>query len=179
MAKSIPAGVVDQTHLATQVCQSHVGVVFSELQAKLGAASEHAVRLGHAFGGEVIYQHAQVSDVSAWRPSAAHIVGQAFYLATLKRGVDSSEQALGRRLFVSCSAVDLPRKEQASDRARLETALEFARVEVIVFNGVAGANNMRILQALHGADQLVLDIKRQAGRDAVRVVLVGGQPLGL
>jgi hypothetical protein len=28
------------------------------LQAKLGAAGEHAVWLGHALGGEVVHEHA-------------------------------------------------------------------------------------------------------------------------
>jgi hypothetical protein len=86
-----------------------------ELQTELGTAGEHAVGLGHALGGQVVDQHAQVGDVSAWRPRAAHVVGQAFSLAALKRCVDTGEQALRRRLFVPCGAVDLSGKEQAAD----------------------------------------------------------------
>ena len=149
MAKSIPACIVDQPHLTAQIGQAHVCVVFSELQTELGATGEHAIGLGHALGGEVVNQYAQVGGVSSRRPSTAHVVGQAFSLAALKRCVDSCKQALGGGLFVSGGAVNLPRKKQPADRARLKTALEFARVEVVIFDGIAWANNVSVLQALH------------------------------
>ena len=38
---------------------------------------------------------------------------------------------------------------------------------------------MHVLQPGHAAHQFVLDVKRQAGADAVRVVLIGGQTFGL
>ena len=38
---------------------------------------------------------------------------------------------------------------------------------------------MGVFQALHAAHQVVLDVERQAGTDAVGVVLVRGQPFGL
>ena len=122
------------------------------MQTELGAAGEHAVGLGHTFGGEVVDQYAQVGDVTAWRPRAAHIVGQAFSLAAMKRCVDTSEKALRRRLFVPCGSVDLSGKEQAADRARLEATLEFTRVEVVVLDGVAWANDVGVLKALHRSD---------------------------
>ena len=46
------------------------------------------------------------------------------------------------------------------------------RVEVVVFNRIAGAQDVRVFQPGHRAHQLVLDVKRQTGRNTVRVVLV-------
>jgi cyanophycinase-like exopeptidase len=64
----------------------------------------------------------------------------------LQRGIDAREQTLGRRLFIAGGAVDLAGKEQALDLARFKAALERARVEVVVFDGVAGAQDVGVLQ---------------------------------
>ena len=100
------------------------------------------------------------------------------FAPALQRGVHTGEQTLGRRLFVAGGAVDLAGKEQALDLARLEAVLERARVEVVVLNGIARAQDVGVLHAGHAAHQGVLDIKRQAGGDAVGVNLVGRQALG-
>ena len=164
-------GVAHQTHLAPCFGQSGVGVVLAQLQTELGSAGEHAVGLGHALGHQVVHHHAQVGLVAAGQPSA--------FTATLQRGVHTREQALGRRLFVAGGAIDLTSKKQALDLARLETVLQRARVKVVVFDGVARAQDVGVLHAGHAAHEGELDVKRQAGGDAVGVNLVGRQALGL
>jgi hypothetical protein len=44
--------------------------------------------------------------------------------------------------------------------------LQVARVEEIVFDGVARARDVRVLEATDAAHELVLHVERQAGRDS-------------
>ena len=157
--------------MAPSFGQSGIGIVLAQLQTELGPAGEHAIRLGHALRHQVVHHHAQVGLITAWQPSA--------FAATLQRSVHAREQTLGRRLFVPGGAVDLAGKKQALDLARLEAVLERARVEVVVFDGVAGAQDVGVFHAGHAAHQRELDVKRQAGGNAVGVNLVGVQALGL
>ena len=175
-AKSVPAGVIDQAELAADAGQARVGIVFAQLQPELGAAGKHAVGLGHALGDQVVHQHAKVGLVAPGQPAGMRVGGAG---AGLQSGVDSGKQTLGRRFFVASSAVDLPGKKQALNLARLKVAFQGAGVKVVVLDGIAGPQNMRILQPHHAAHQVVLDVKRQAGGDAIGVVLVGAQALGL
>src|ERR1035437_6147917 len=62
---------------------------------------------------------------------------------------------------------------------RLKTALEFAWIKVVVLDRVAGPQDVRVFQPLHGAHQRVLNVERQAGRNAIGVELVCGQTFWL
>ena len=97
----------------------------------------------------------------------------------MKRCVHARKQALGRSLFVARGAIDLPGEKQAANVAGLEAAFQPARVKEVVFDGVARTKNVGVFQARHAAHQFVLDVKGQAGGNAIGVVLVGRQALGL
>ena len=97
----------------------------------------------------------------------------------MQRRVDAGKQALGRRLFIAGGAVDLAGKEQAANGPGFKAAFERARVKVVVLDGVAGPQDVGVFHAGHGADQVVLNVKRQAGRDAVGINLVRSQAFGL
>ena len=146
------------------------------MQSVLGAAGEHAVRLVHAFADQVVDQHANVSLITPRQPGVARPLG---LCAGLQSGVHPGEQALRGGLFVTGGPVDLSGEKQTRNLARLKAALERARVKVVVFNGVAGAQDMGVFQTLHAAHQRKLDIKWQAGGNAIGVVLVRRQTLGL
>ena len=175
-AERVPAGVVYQTQLAARLGQPGVGVVFSQLQSVLGAAGEHAVRLVHAFADQVIHQHANVGLVPPGQPGVA---GPLCARTGLQSGVHPGKQALRGSFLVTGGAIDLPGEKQATNLPRLEAALERARVKVVVLNGVTGPQNVGVFQPLHAAHQRKLDIKWQAGGNAIGVVLVGRQSLGL
>ena len=170
-AEGLPARIVHQAQLAARFGQPQVGIVLAQLQPVFGAAGEHAVGLGHAAGDQVVDQHAEVGLVAPRAPAGL--------AARQERGVDAGQQPLRRGLFVAGGAVDLPGEEQAGDRLGLQRGLEPARVEVVVLDGIAGPQDVRVLQARDRAHQRQLDVERQAGRDAVRVELVGRQAFGL
>ena len=149
------------------------------MQTEFCPAGKHAIGFGNALGNQVIDQHTQVSLVSRWQPSTAHVIGLTQKTAALKRRIDASKQSLRCRLFITGGAVNLASKEQAANLARFKTALQRARVKVVVFNGVTWAENVRVLQALHRAHKGVLNVEGQAGRNAIGIELAGGQALGL
>ena len=98
--------------------------------------------------------------------------------ADVLHGVCACEQALCGGFFVARCAVDLSGEEEALDGFGFEAGFEVARVEVVVFDGVARAQDMGVFKAFHAAHEGDLDVERQAGGDTVWVVFVGGQAFG-
>ena len=80
--------------------------------------------------------------------------------ARMQCGMQPSKQSLRRRFFVTRGAIDLPSKKQAANLPGFKTALETARIEVIIFNAVTGPHDVGIFQASHGMHHFHLGIKR-------------------
>ena len=109
--------------------QAQVGVVFAQLQAELGAAGEHAVRLGHPR----VIKSSTSTPRWAWsrrglQPSRS----------CTQPGVDASQAALCGGLFVAGGAVDLAGEEQTGDVFAFQRGFQRTRIKIIVFDGVAG-----------------------------------------
>ena len=121
---------------------------------------------------EVVHQHAGIG-----LPARQHPVRHPARGAL--RGVEPGHQPLRRRFLVPRGAVDLPGQEQPGHRPYLERRRQRPRVHMVVFDGIAGAQDPRLLQPRDGGDHRRLHIFRQAGRDAVRIDRVVVQPLGL
>ena len=137
------------------------------MQAVFGAAGEHAVWLGHALGDQVVHQHAQIGFVATRQPRRLAL--------DLQGGVQACKQPLRRCLLVACGAVDLASKKQAFDLPGFKAAFQRARIEIVIFDGVAGPQNVRVFQPANAAHQRILNIERQAGGNAIGVKLVRAQ----
>ena len=137
-AESVPAGVVHEAELAADFRQARVGVVLPQLQAELGAAGEHPVGLGHALGGQVVHQHAEARPGPA--PAARGVTPPA---------ARRSARRTGRcRFLIARRAIDLASKEQPWIARVSKLLFSSARVvEVVVLDGVAGADDVGVLQA--------------------------------
>ena len=133
--------ITHHAQLAANFSQAHIGVVFTQLQTELCTAGEHAVWLGHALGGQVIHEHAQIGLIAARGPSIK--------VTRLQASVDASEHALGSRLFVTRGAINLASKEQALNLACFKTGFQTTGVKVVVLNRVTRAQDVRVLQTLH------------------------------
>ncbi|MNF34622.1 hypothetical protein D3C84_154680 [compost metagenome] len=166
-----PTDVIDQAQLAAFCGQAQVGVVFAQDQPVFGARGEHAVRLLGAQGDQVVDQHADIRLVAARAPAVLALGAQ--------RGVAAGQQTLRTGLFVTGGAVDLPGEEQAGDHLGFQAVFQVARIEVVVLDGVAGADDMGVFHATDGAHQLQLHVERQGGGNAVGIQLVGGQTFRL
>ena len=110
---------------------------------------------------EVVDHHAEIG----FRP----VEDREIRAAREPRGVEARDQPLPRRLFVAGGAVDLSRQEQARQALGMEGGVEFARIDVIVLDGVAGPHDTRALQPRDGGDDASLNRLRQRRRDAVRI----------
>src|SRR5207245_155028 len=96
-----------------------------------------------------------------------------------ERRIDAGEQALCSSLFVARGAVDLAGEEQAGNRLGLERGFQAPRIVVVVLDGVPGSQDMGLFQPFDRSYQFELNVERQTGRDAVRVILVRGETFGL
>src|SRR6185369_7809993 len=114
--------------------EAQVGIVLAQLEPVLRPAREHAIGLRDAPSYQVIDEDTQVGLVSTGLP--------AFVAARVPGRIDSCKKPLGGRLFVTGRSVDLAREEEAGDRLCFKRALQPARIEVVVLDGVAGANKV-------------------------------------
>ena len=167
----LPAQIIDDAEPTSDFGQPHVGVVFAQTQTILSAAGKHPIRLGHAARDQIIDQHAEISFVATRTPPG--------FARDKTRGVNAGEQSLRRGLFIAGGAVDLARKKQSFDRFGLERTVQSARIKIIVFDCITGARDVCPLESFDRAHQRELNIKRQAGRYAIGIKLLGRQPFRL
>ena len=95
------------------------------------------------------------------------------------RGVDARDQSLRRRFLVARRAVDLAGEKQSADTLGFEPARQLRRLDEVVFDGVAGTKQHRVLEPGQRVHQLGLHVARQAHRKAVDVDLARVDPFGL
>ena len=152
----------DQADAPAERRQAAVGVVVPQQQAILGPAGEHAVRLVDALGHQVVDQDADVG--------LAAVEDERRLLLDLQRGVDAGHQPLGGGLLVAGGAVDLAGEVEAFDRLRFQRRVQLRRRGVVVFDGVAPAQHLGVLQAGDEAEHPLLHVLGQAGGDAVAVI---------
>ena len=162
-----PALVVDQAQLAPDRREPGVRIVLAQQQPVFGATGEHAVGLGGSLGNEVIDQHAEVR-LAARRHPGLQVAGGA-------RRIQARQQSLCGGFFVAGGAVDLAGEIEPAEALGFERGTQVARIEIVVLDRIAGPREVRLFEAGNAAHELLLDVERQAGRDAVRIDLVGVQ----
>ena len=87
--------------------EAHVGIILTQQDAMLGTRCEHAVRLIHATGHQVINQY----------PDIGLVAGQSERLAArdILVGVDAGNESLPCRFFIARCPVNLTSQEQVLD----------------------------------------------------------------
>ena len=168
--KEMPALIVHEPEFAAAGRESRIGTVLTEDQSMLGPARKHAIGLRRAARDEVVDQHADVSLAPRRRPGIT--------LRHRECCIEAGNQPLCRGLLIAGRPVDLSRKVETLDASRLETRLQIARIEEIVFDGVARTRNVCAFEPANAAHEFVLHVERQARRDAVRIDLVRVEALG-
>ena len=97
----------------------------------------------------------------------------------MRRRIEPRGQALRRRLLIAGRAVDLAGEEQARDVARLQRRAQPARIDELIFDRIAGPDDLDALQARDAAHEVALNVGRQRGRNAVGIDERIVEPLGL
>src|SRR6478672_7993852 len=141
------------------------------MEAVLGTGGHHPVGLAHTLKRHVVDHHADVARAAI----------EADFLQTEdgSSSVEPRDQSLCRSFLISGRAIDLTGKEQARQLANLEALVEAARIDELIFHRVTRPSDLHPLQARNGANELVLDVRRERGRNAVRIDQRIVQALGL
>ena len=145
--------------------EAQVGIVLSEQNAVLGARGEHPVRFVDALRHQIVDQHADVGFVALQNDRRLP------YPFAMR--VDPCQQALRRSLLVTCRAVDLAGEIESVDEFRFERMAQLGGREVVVFDRIAGPEDMDVLQPPDPVQRLVLYLPRQRRREAVEIVFIG------
>src|SRR6266496_842144 len=97
--KIIPRFIRNKSHATAMRSEAAVGVVDPQMQAELGARSEHAVWLVRPLRDQVVDQDRSVGFGA--------VEDQRRLVLHFQSGIDSRHQALARSFFISGGAVDL------------------------------------------------------------------------
>ena len=154
-------GLPDAAQRDSLVGQALVGIVGPQGQTVFGTRGEHPVRLGDAARHEIIDHDAEIA------------VGAIEYdRRRTRRGqgcIETGDKPLRRSLFVAGGAVDLPCQKQPRQTPGLQRRIEFARVDMVVFDGIARTDHPHPLKAGNRGQNRQLHLFRQRGRNAVGI----------
>ncbi len=84
-------------------------------------------------------------------------------------GIEARHQPLGCRLLIPGRTVDLPGQEQPLQGLDLEPMGQFARVHMVILDGIAGALDGDLAKAGNCPDEGLLHLFGQGGRNAVGI----------
>ena len=155
----------------TDFGQAQIRIILTQQQPVFSATGEHPVGFRHPPRHQIIDQDAEIGFIPTGKPGRFTFDEQS--------GVDSGQQSLRCRFLVAGRAIDLAGEEQTPDRPGLQGIVQITRIEIVVFNRVAGPGDMRLFQTPHGPYQRQLDIERQTGGNAIRIELMGLQAFRL
>ena len=149
--------------------EPEIGGVLSQKQPILRPAGEHAVGFRRAAGHEIINQHADIGFIAREDEVA--------FSSEAAGGIDSRHESLGGGLFVARSAIDLSGEVEARDAFGFQGAVELGWGAVVVFDGIARAEDFAGFEPLNRAEEGQLDRIGQARRDPVDVKFPGMEAL--
>ena len=151
----------DAAQRDTPVGKPLIGVVGPQRQPVLGPRGEHPIRLSDAARNQVIDHDAEIA------------LGPIEYdrrRATCpRRRIQAGNEALRSGFLITCGAVDLAGQEQARQPLCLERGVKFARIDVVVLNGVPRPHDAGPFQSGDRSHHGKLHVFRQGRRYAVRV----------
>ena len=159
-----------QAYFMTDRRESQVGVVLAQQDAVLCARGKHAVGFVDAFGYQVVDQYADVGFVAL----------QYDRLQPLQcpMRIDAGHQTLGCGFLIAGRAVYLAGKVEAAHQLRFERMMQLRRRKVIIFNSIAGAEDVDVFQTADFVQRFQLDFPGQRRREAVEVIFVGAATFG-
>src|SRR2546425_742474 len=161
----------DQAQLVAVGRETQIRIVLSKQQTVLGPRGEHAVGLERPLGHEVVHEnrHVALGAIGDKRLASEHGAG----------GVHARPEPERRRFLVPGSAIDLPGEVETRHRTALERRSQLRRVDEVVLDRISGPHDLGALEARDRTDERFLSVHGQARRNAVRVHLLGVEPVGL
>src|ERR1700736_2302507 len=109
------------------------------MEEKFRTRRKHAIRLIRALRNQIVDKNRRIS-LSAVENQRSHVLH-------LQRSIDPRHQSLTRSLFISRSTIDLAAQKKIGNLLGLERPLKLSGINRVVFDGVAGPQHLRILEA--------------------------------
>ena len=149
--KLFPFLVANQTKFATERLQTLICVVVPEHQTMLRPRRKHSVGLVYALCDQVIDEDADVRitaiQLDRWTTQRSEPC------------IDSRDQSLAGSLLVTCRPVDLTCQKEALDAGSFEERGKLLGIDKVIFNGIAGSNDLRFVKTRNRFDQLLLQLR--------------------
>ena len=108
----------------------------------LSPRRKHPVGLSpYPFRDQIVQENADICLISGKNERG--------FASNLHRGVDSGHYSLCRGLLIAGCAVNLTGEVEARYQLGFQGLRELGRVGVVIFNGIAGAHDLCVLQPLY------------------------------
>ncbi len=150
MLERFPAWFGDETQRVRLRGESDIAVVVSQEKTMFCPTGEHAIGLGGTFRDEIVHENTEIGIGTG--------ENQGRFSDELEGGIGSGEEPLPCGFFVAGGAVDLSGEVQVGDAFGFEGGMQLGGRTVVVFDGVARAKNLDILEAGNGPEKCVLDL---------------------
>ena len=127
----------------------------------LGPRGQHAIGLGDALKHQIVDHHADIAVVPV-KPDRIVAPRKA-------RCIDAGDKTLGRRFLIAGRAVDLAGQIKARHGPHAKIMAENARIDMIIFDRIAGLIDLDPFKAVDRPQKCELHIDRQRGRYPVGI----------
>src|ERR1043166_7243618 len=169
--ETLPIKISDKPEFPAVALEPVVRIVVTQRQTILSARGEDPVRFVNALLDQILDEH---SDIRFLPPQPQRLT-----LLCIERRVNSRQQSLASRFFITGGAVDLTSMKQPRHTSRLKIRTQLARINEVVLDRVTRTDDAGLLESRDHPDQILLHFRRKRGRKSVEVNLVSVVTLGL
>ena len=127
-----------------------IGIVLAQQYPIFGTGSKHPVRILHTFCHQIIDKDTDVGLRAREHHGFLSVNG------TMR--IDARHQSLAGCLFITCSAVHLSGQIEMPHTFRFEGEMQLHRVEIVILDSIARAENLRFLQTRDKVHSFYLDL---------------------
>ena len=143
----------DQSHLITFLCQTQVCIVLTQKQTIFCPGCHHTVWFMVLLCYQVIDQNTDIS--------LRTIEDQRLFSFDLHCCIDTGNESLCRRFFISAAAVELSAAEKSSDIFKFQRCIELSRIDTVILDRVGITDNFCMLKPRYTVIHFMLNIFRQ------------------
>ena len=155
--------------LYTQRGQAGVGIAGPQPKPVFGTRRQHPIGFRDTLQGQIV-EHDRNVGICAIK------IGD-LTPEDLSGGMHSGNKPLRRRFLITGGSVYLACAVEPRDGMQFQCRTQSPRVDMVIFDGIAGHTHLDPLQPLHRTKHTKLDIDRKRGGDSVGVDEIGVQPL--
>ena len=145
--------IVNQTDFMPQSGKPKICIILSENKPVLSSGSHHSIRLMAFLCNKIINKNPYIS--------LGTVNYNSFFSLQFSCGINSRDQPLSRRFFISGTSIKLSAAEKSFNYLKFQCTFQLPGVNAVIFNCVGISYNFRMLQSGYTSVHCILNIFRK------------------